>query len=508
MSIRSPKISIRGDAFKNVSLSGLSLGLSINDVPTIMANPVPVRNEDKIAVRIGSEDLAKYYGDLQRSKSTATLSADTEIEVDDDVNGVVTIPCVFISPATSMTTSSYSIILNLAGSVAGLDVLRSDIYESPTFAKFFGSSPTDKQSADLASLIGKLKAPSEFMLTLFNEMERQWVLSTQDGQTNSQFREEDAAIVRRIRQNNDLPTQILRSILSASHESSMSSAMQKLADASPLLRIPFHQAIAKSIVDILSVQGGGFLSVLYRLCALFDLYAVPTLDPPYMRLVSIDTMLSNETAEEREVSMTEFVPKLGRSTTQPVTAVTVRSVMSAEYKSSIEGGLKTFNNNGRIVGLYPTDALSTTSPGFPMDTPLPAWIPPTISSGSNLLNIIKRSLEGKRPSAATVIDEANKALNNASDLTSAILQEIARARYRDAALQADSVSATCPLDFTWKVGTRYKITADADGEKQALFNGTVSAITHQISRPQLGGAGICQTSISFSHVEMGDYSLE
>lgn len=84
-----------------------------------------------------------------------------------------------------------------------------------------------------------------------------------------------------------------------------------------------------------------------------------------------------------------------------------------------------------------------------------------------------------------------------------LIKEYANNIYCQTALASYLIVMKCPLDFDWKVGTRYELKDKSTGT--TLFRGFASQLTHNISG--LRNSLAADTTVIFSHVEYGSFYL-
>jgi hypothetical protein len=502
--IRRADATITGASFETVHIASVTVNMSLNEAPTYSVTPVPNRDKDKIVGRVTDVDLVRYYGRLQSAKTSPPAVNSIKLSLFDGLAPYLDADVLFISPETTLGAASYAIMLNFVGELALLDSFRPDVYDSFEFGQYFGTAP-GKENREIQRLVSNVTTPADYLRVTLNEMIKLWGVATNTGTKNPTYRDEDAALIKRIHDNNIVPKSLLDSILNLS--GSASPAFKLLSRAAVSVKLPVQMHVVRILADMLRHSTGGFMQTLLYFAYTFDLVMVPDINGRTARFVSTDDLVNSDPVV-KEVTIVNFTPKLGRSTLSPVNAVVVRGSMQSGYKAGIQSGTRTLSDSGLILGVWPPQALSSANSGIPTTVAPPAWVPPNAPPSSLTRKNIKRSLAGDRPSPETIRKEQELGLKSYGDLCGEIMTATAKSRYIDTALQSDTVTITVPLDYSWQLGVRYSIRGKTRDGAEVLFTGAAASLAHRLERPQNPGSdGVMVTTLTFSHVEMGAYTL-
>lgn len=153
-------------------------------------------------------------------------------------------------------------------------------------------------------------------------------------------------------------------------------------------------------------------------------------------------------------------------------------------------------------------------PGFP-DRPFPGRtdaIPPPVFLGTEILPQPPAG-DGKTPpdpaeQAAARVAEA--ASSNLADLGKPVIElckHFAKVYFYQNTLALSTAVINLALDLTtgWEVGIRYTIKLGEGDDSQTLFKGFLNGLTHSVQTEGSGGAA--RTTLNFTYVEIGDFSL-
>ena len=504
--LRTPTVTLDGSIFSQIHVNSVTITAGLNGYPTVSIVPVP--ENSKTVSKITDSKLLAYYASLQNLKFSATSAVSATLYVTDGNGGKMTLPLAFIAPKTAIGADKYAMQLEFAGLLSRIDAFRSDIYDSNNFSEYFGAT-AGKGENDPANLTTDLPFIAKVMDDVLTELIRLWDKDTSSGTVTTTYREEDAALVRRIHLNNTFPRTLVTQLFNYNPSASVSYVLQALQVGGEAAKQDIIPGIVRSMASILLSSSSGFMNTILDFCQMFDLVLAPGFSKIDIgKFISTDAM-SSGIAVPKEIIVSSFAPQLGLQTSVPITAITVRGVTGLKAKQDETDNQRTLNSSGQILAIWPDAALSPTTPGFPATVSPPSWIPQAPSASPTSLELIKKSLDGTRDTPDAVLKEIATAADGASTLISTMLQALARSRYIDFALQGDSVTVETPLSLDWLLGQRYEIKSKKlDGSAETLFKGALAAVRHEIARPEsAGSSGLAHTTLTFSHVEMGGFEL-
>lgn len=154
-------------------------------------------------------------------------------------------------------------------------------------------------------------------------------------------------------------------------------------------------------------------------------------------------------------------------------------------------------------------------PGFP-DRPFPGRtdaIPPPVFLGTEILPPRPPAGDGNTPpdpaeqAAARVAEAFSKNLADLGKPVIELCKHFAKVYFYQNTLALSTAVVTLALDLTteWQVGMRYIIKLGEGDDSQTLFKGFLSGLTH--SAQTEGNGGAARTTLNFTYVEIGDFSL-
>jgi hypothetical protein len=263
--------------------------------------------------------------------------------------------------------------------------------------------------------------------------------------------------------------------------------------------LALNNGIANAILGALLQPSERFWQTLDLLASMFHLIYVP--DELYGKLINASEAVDSEPREiSPSIGSVEFKDNGGGIL--PVAQVLIRAAALTTWPRNADP-------DRQIIDGWPESPVSA---GLDTTLPLPGWLTPADSLGpvakpqpvpvgppgiSDPLDIT--SYKG---GSSTVVARARKAIN---PIVRQFIRDYARSSWLDRALTRSSVSFSVKLTPDLRPGYRFRVLDPLT--KKPLFTGFLASVTHSVEVASGEGGGRASTSLQFTHVEMGSFSL-
>lgn len=290
----------------------------------------------------------------------------------------------------------------------------------------------------------------------------------------------DADIKKNIHTKNQEALNIWYSILDASELE-----IPNLSDVDP-------EKLIQAIMDVYLGSNGDFLNVIASFQLQFQMMLIPNMESEGNALGKFIHLGEQVTMEstDKKVNIDSINISAGISSLLPVTQVAMRGIPEIIFQENVNK----INIRESEIGAWPLVLPETGR--TEIVTALP-WMPTevttrSISPSSDAMDLaVYKAIKNSEKAAAQKIKEAYN--------DTAIWW--CKNHYINTALVSAGAQISVPLDFSWTIGLRYKI----QDENDVLFTGFLMGIEHTLqSSPR---AATANTSLYFSHVELGSFEL-
>lgn len=482
-SIRRPSISVNlGDS--GVEVAEFNAVLSVNQPPSIT---VKVHSAGGDAVRsIGSADMAQIVGQ-QQSKMFSERTPDITVSADDGDKGSFSFKG-FTTSVGNTIGRDVGIVYGAVHQVAQLAELNTSIYHMEKVPdKMADKHPT-------GSIAARMKAVTERIVK--NWVENTWYRSRLD------------PIVLGIHAGNAALLEIWYKILGASDESTKLEGMDAL-DTVRSVQESIHMYMTSSLLrgteDFFQTIGGMGMD--------FQMLYIPPSDAEGSgTLAMMEGLMKKQAAAVVDESGTYIA--CGSSDIRPPTHVIAKGSASITpsnpaWNFSNDVSKETTQVIDAVYASYPEGLVSG---GHVVNFTPPAWMPREIPTVAKDASDIKKIAGSKSPGSLDV----TKFLQNvegrallmeqiANESLRKVMTSWLKQAYIDMALGSSVATITLPLSFKWEPGKFYKISSS--GKKGGVIcSGLLNKVQHNLA-VKSGGMGSASTTLNFSHVEAGSFTL-
>lgn len=477
--VRKPSVTITSPGGK-VSAEGVTFIAAVNSAPTV---EVVLRRAKEVVVRPLSKDVIESMRKIQEARfEFSDGTPDTVVAADDGNGGKLTFQGFAVAPVLEQSTVSSAETVNVVGVDAFLNGLGLSIYQSrpdklrkEDTTELFESTPS-RVTGDIPSLMREVT---------------EVLVKNLDPTVQSAKTEALKTVIRKKHEANSVALKVWYDILKDSNvvfPETWAALFKKHEN--------LGKAIAERVKEMLQQRTNNFWSILNGLGAEFLFFYRPEMDGSSGTLRRSDFKMRNDAATKLDAGVTRFSATDGDPSMLPLAGVII-------YGSAVAGLRKeeAIELVSTPVGQWPV----AITPGYFAEMQAPAWL----SNGGTFSAFAVKEVErprtpgnaGKKKNLDPTDYKARrtgleKTLEAVSQQLSAILQDFAEIMYHDMRLADSTATLEIPLDFTVKVGVRYRFsTGDGGGE----FTGFVRALRHSLQLQ--GGVTLTSgTSLSLSHV--------
>lgn len=477
--IRKPTVTITAPG-GTVSAEGIVLSASINSAP--VANVILRRASNTVEAPL-SKDTINRMRELQQLRFAARSgAADSQVNVDDGNGGKLAFKGYLTAPALEHSEDASSETVSVVGQDAIIGILNLSMYlTSPTTLR--GEVPNSilptpiAEDGNLSNLILRI---SDAIVNNYQETYNKTL-----SQPSKDYLE-----IKHTINNIALPgwRQILRN-----------NALVHASWADTLKTYPnVGVQLSERIKALLQQQSANFWDVVNALGAELLFFYRPNVDGSFGAVVSaadkVDDELAIDSADTISDGFVRYSGTDGNRAMLPLTGVVVKGVKLEALRAEVDA-------LPNIVGQWPLQ-LST---GFVQEIAAPAWL--VTGAGNAFLPFATRTTyeklavrpPKKRFNLINYRDRRTQTIKkieiDGSNSLTTMLQSIAKLTYDDMRLMDSVVSLSVPLNFSVKIGVRYKFHVEDGGS----FNGFVNAVRHSLQL-QNGNQLSSGTVLNLSHI--------
>ena len=475
---RSEPIVVAGvNSIGYISVVAVHLAFAVNTSPTA----VLVYHTGTGVQQIFSGDAAEEIGKIQAVNFQDRVDDDAFVTIADTNNGQnLTFTGLACGPSYSLFAGQLKKSITIASHVALLDSLQFNIYRYDHNDMF----SVDKLNTG-NSWAERIQAAVDFLVD-----------RGQKNFTDFSGADRERVAIKHNR-NVSLGLPILKEILKNSIPTTQSEGLKKLSESADS-NLTLNNGIANAILGALMQPSERFWQTLDLLASMFRLIYIP--DERYGKFINAAQAIDSEPTEVT-VAIHSVDFNDGGGGILPVQQVLVQA-------ASVTTWPRNSDNGGGIIDAWPE---SPPSSGVDVDLPLPGWLIPADALGPTGKPLpIPVGVPGVndpldiasyKGGSNTVVKRVRKAAN---PIVSQFIREFARNSWVDLAMTRSSVSFSVRMRLAVKPGNRYRVKDGLTGKP--LFTGFLHSVQHDVEVAS-GQTGTEKTTVGFSHVEMGSFTL-
>lgn len=505
---RTPTATLTLDQSPGALIGGFVVQAQLDSFPTVVVWPHPNVPASKRVIQIAGSDVVKYLATQQRNKFALNPQLGLKLHATDgqgntlDFNGIVT------APTLTSASNYYELRLFAQHDSAVLNTMRTNIYDAPIMSGAAEGSrkvnTVSLEEMNQVSLAERLRVLLEKMI-----QRRDIRLKAAVNPVPSEIVLEQA-----IDTANQPAIKLWGQILRDSNVTSMLDTLGILKDSEKGQRDNYliHRSILNTLTACYMEGYDNFMDCIQRICGLFQLRYIPGLDATdpigrYGLLVGYDRITAG-TPIERITQIDAFSPALGVQELLPVRQILVRGQTSLSRKLSANVAAR----EGQLPILSAWPYAPVGAGGRVRSVSPPSWLPPAPVpiADAFLAKLIAAKGTKSIEEIQTWSQVRSEQAVTENELISKLLQKWAQNYYRESAIGNDQVNISVPLDFSWKIGRRYRIISEgsADGSvpETPLFTGFLNGLSHTL-RIESDQRGAQSTALNFSHVTMNGFTL-
>ncbi len=477
----------------DVSTDSVKLSASINLNPIVEFSAYSGKEAAEGASKVLDTDAAALMGQAQQITFSSRNIPDCTVTLNDGDNSLEFRG--FLSgPNYRMSKGMLAPGFTAVAATTLMSNLKLDIYTVPGAAK-----SDDPLSEGVKTVAAEVKDGNlaERLARLTTELIAYWkrnkeAMEEADTPLSTAYKE------RRDAANHNGPLQYWIRLLKNSQESLANEWLGKLAAQDPA-----NNAFNTAVIGILQGTSRDFLEVVASIMGSFQLVMIPSPDGRPGKLVTMASLLTEETLPLVLPAASMFLQGDNGSSLLPVQQIVVKGVSKMLLKAGEEGS-QAFQLTGgaSIVGAFPLGV--ETSAGDVEFVPLPLYLDHVIrwatpkaydrGGGAPTLEELKKSVQHL----------TNKVTQFQDEFVNKLISDYARSLYVDRALGYTRTSIQIPLNVALWPGHRYHVT-NSRGEH--LFDGFLSGVQHVMEKKAMGGGAAPTTTLDFTHIEFPGFNL-